>query len=107
MATVFKAFDFQTRQMVALKVPHLEFAGTPKNSSRFAREAAILGRLDHPGILKIIPVAEKSRPYIVMEYLEGETLCDILQRTRPLPVREALQLGSSLCGILDYLHRHG
>jgi serine/threonine protein kinase len=106
MATIFKALDCQTRQTVALKVPHIEFEGSPGNSSRFAREAAIIGGLDHPGILKIIPVAKKSRTYFVMEYLEGETLYEILGRTRPLPVCEALQLASRLCGILEYMHRH-
>jgi serine/threonine protein kinase len=105
MATIFKALDGETRQMVALKVPHFEFEGNRGNSSRFAREAAIIGELDHPGILKIIPVAEKSRPYVVMEYLEGETLYDILERTR-LQVCEALQLASRLCDILEYMHRH-
>jgi serine/threonine-protein kinase len=106
MATIFKALDCQTQQIVAIKVPHLEFEGSPGNSSRFAREAAIIGKLDHPGILKIIPVAEKSRPYVVMKYLEGETLYDILGRTRPLPECEALQLASRLCDILEYMHRH-
>jgi len=107
MATIFKALDRQTRQIVVLKVPHLEFDGNPGNSSRFAREAAIIGKLDHPGIVKIIPLAEKSRTYIVMEYVEGETLYAILERTRPLPVREALQLASRLCDILEHMHRHG
>jgi serine/threonine protein kinase len=106
MATIFKALDRQTRQIVALKVPHLEFEGNRGNASRFAREAAIIGKLDHPGIVKIIPVAKKSRTYVVMEYLEGQTLYDILERTRPLPVCEALQLASRLCGILEYMHRH-
>jgi serine/threonine-protein kinase len=65
-----------------------------------------MGKLDHPGIAKVIPAPEKSRAYAVMEYLEGETLYDILERTRPLPVCEALQLASRLCDILDYMHRH-
>ena len=106
MATIFKALDGQTHQAVVLKLPHSGFEGTA-NSSRFAREAAILERLDHPGIPKIIRVSEKSRPYVVMEYLEGETLYDILQRTRSLSACEALHLASRLCGILDYMHRQG
>src|SRR5262249_7823833 len=107
MATVFKAVDYQTGRDVVLKVPHVEFEGSATSSSRLAREAATIGKLDHPGILKIIAVAEKSRPYIAMEYVEGTTLFDILQRTPQLPVREALRVASRLCDVLDYIHRHG
>ena len=64
-----------------------------------------MGKLNHPGIARIIPVAEKSRTYVAMEYLEGETLYDILERTHPLPVCDALQLASRLCDILEYMHR--
>jgi eukaryotic-like serine/threonine-protein kinase len=107
MASVFKALDRQTNRMVAIKIPPLEFATSARNYSRFAREAAIIAKLDHPGILKIIPVPEKSRPYFVMEYVEGETLWDILQPAHPLPISQALRLGSRICDILDYIHRHG
>ena len=106
MSTIFKARDRQTRQMVVLKVPHPEFEGSSRNSARFAHEARIIAKLDHPGVLKLIPVTEKSRAYVVLEYLEGQTLYDILKRRRPLPVCEALQLASRLCDILDYIHRH-
>jgi serine/threonine-protein kinase len=106
MSTIFKALDRQTRQMVVLKVPHSEFEGSSRNSARFSHEARIIAKLDHPGVLKVIPVAEKTRTYVVLEYLEGQTLHDILKRRRPLPVCEALQLASRLCDILDYIHRH-
>jgi eukaryotic-like serine/threonine-protein kinase len=105
MSTIFKALDRHTSQMVVLKVPHAEFEGSSRNSARFAHEARIIAKLDHPGILKVIPVAEKTRAYVVLEYLEGQTLYDILKRRRPLPVCEALELASRLCDILDYIHR--
>jgi serine/threonine-protein kinase len=107
MASVFKAVDLQTSQTVVLKVPHTGLGGSAATASRFAREAAIISKLDHPGILKIIPVAEKSHLYIVMEYLEGRTLYDILEQTRVLPVNDAIRLASRLCDILEYVHRHG
>jgi len=106
MSTIFKAFDCQTREVVVLKVPHAEFEGASRNSARFAHEARIIAKLDHPGILKVIAVAEKSRPYVALEYIEGQTLYDILQRRRPLGICEALQLGSRLCDILEYMHQH-
>jgi serine/threonine-protein kinase len=107
MATIFKALDCQTRQVVVLKFPHAEFEGNAANSVRFAREAAIIETLDHPGIVKIVPVKKKSRPYIVLEYFEGKTLFDILEGRRPLPVSDAVQLASRLCEILDHMHRRG
>jgi serine/threonine protein kinase len=107
MATIFKAVDCQTRQTVVLKVPHTVLELSATSAARFAREAAIIGKLDHPGILKVIPVAEKSRLYVVMEYLEGRTLYDILEETRILPVNAALQLAGRLCDILEYVHQHG
>ena len=107
MATIFKALDCQTRRIVALKFPHLEFEGSVASSARFAHEAAILGKLDHPGILKIIPVTERSRTYIAMEFLAGRTLHEILVRDRPLSECDALRLASRLCGILEYMHSQG
>jgi eukaryotic-like serine/threonine-protein kinase len=106
MAAIFKAFDRHARQIVAIKVPRSEFEANLGSASRFAREAAIAGKLNHPGILKIIPVGKRSRPYVAMEYLEGKTLYDILDAapTRRLPVCEGLRLGSRLCEILEYMH---
>jgi serine/threonine protein kinase len=105
MSTIFKAMDYGTGQTVALKVPHMELESDPAYFSRFEREAEIAKKLDHPGILKIIPIEDKSRPYIVMEYLEGETLDRVLHRKRPSPGSEALALVSRLCEILDYMHQ--
>jgi serine/threonine-protein kinase len=107
MATVFKAMDCQTRRPVVLKVPYGVFEGSAASSRRFAREAAIIGKLDHPGLLKVIPVAEKSRPYVAMDYVEGETLYDISKRGCRLSECQALRMASRLCAILDYLHTQG
>jgi len=104
MATVFKALDCHTHQPVVIKVPHMGVSA--RSASRLAREAATLGKLDHPGILKIIPMTERSRPYLVMEYLEGRTLYDILESDGTLSECDALRLGSRLCDILDYIHRY-
>lgn len=107
MATIFKALDCQTHRTVALKFPHMEFEGSPASSSRLAREAAILAKLDHPGILKVIPVTERSRTYIATEFLAGKTLYEILAKSRPLPECDALRLASRLCGILEFVHNKG
>jgi len=109
MSSVFKATDLRTGRPVALKVPLLRLESDPAFFSRFEREEEIGRALDHPGILKIVPVdpKERSRPYLVMEYLEGQTLDQVLQQVKPMPEADALRIVSRFCDAIDYLHRHG
>ena len=108
MSSVYKATDLKTGRRVALKVPLLKLESDPAFYSRFEREEEIGRALDHPGILKIIAIdpKERSRPYLVMEYLEGQTLDEVMQRTKPLPETDALRIVSRVCDALDYLHQH-
>jgi serine/threonine-protein kinase len=108
MSSVFKATDLKTGTHVALKVPLPSLEGDPGAFARFQREEEIGRSLDHPSILKIIAVdeKEKSRPYIVMELLEGQTLEQRMQHTRPFPENEALRIVSQVCDALQYLHAH-
>src|SRR5947209_19085807 len=78
MGSVFKATDLATGGPVAVKIPFFALESDPVFYSRFQRELEIGKRLDHPGILKILTVESPSRPYLAMEYLEGETLWDRL-----------------------------
>jgi serine/threonine-protein kinase len=107
MATIFRATDRQTKQMVAVKVPHLQFESDPGFFSRFQREEEIGLKLQHPYLLKFIRVENKSRPYIVTEYLRGYTLSNLLNNIRPLPLRDALQIGGRICDALQYMHEQG
>src|SRR5579863_10170387 len=108
MATIFKAEDRQNgNPAVAIKVPHLEFESDPNFFSRFQREERIGLELNHPLILKFIPVEDKSRPYIVTEYLKGCTLEHLLKAMRPLPEKDALKIASLICEALQYMHDHG
>jgi serine/threonine-protein kinase len=108
MSSVFRATDLQTGETVAVKVPLSSLEGDPASFSRFEREAEIEGKLDHPGIIKLIATDfEKSRPYIVMEYLDGRTLDQYLRDVRPMPIQTALTVGSRLCDALAYLHSQG
>ncbi|HEV3255329.1 MAG TPA: serine/threonine-protein kinase, partial [Gemmataceae bacterium] len=107
MASIFKAVDMKTGKPVAIKAPFMQFESDPGFFSRFEREEAIGKMLDHPYILHIIAVEEpKSRPYIAMEYLEGETLRQLLRSVRPLPVPDSLRIASRICEALDYMHKH-
>ena len=109
MATIFKATDLKTKETVAVKVPLMEFESDPGFYSRFQREQEIGSRLNHPYILKFIPVEEeqRSRPYIVTEYLSGYTLAHLLNSVRPLPEKDAVKLASRICEALAYMHENG
>jgi len=105
MACIYKARDKKTDQTVAIKVPFRHMEGDIAAATRFEREEAIGKSLNHPSVLKIIPVEEqKSRPYIVMELLKGQTLAEVLKETKPLPEADAVAIASRICDALDYLH---
>jgi serine/threonine protein kinase len=103
--SVFKATDLTTGCSVVVKML-VELEHDPEFLSRFQRDVEIARRLDHPGILKILAVGHASRPYLVTEYLDGETLRDHLHRVRLLPVGEALRIARLICDALEYMHRH-
>ena len=108
MATIFKAEDLRNaNQLVALKVPHLEYESDPNFFSRFQREERIGLELNHPFVLKFISVEQKSRPYLVTEYLKGCTLEHLLKAMRPLPEKDAIKILSLLCDAVQHLHDHG
>jgi serine/threonine protein phosphatase PrpC len=107
MASLFKANDRKTGQPVAIKVPYLQIESDPAGFDRFKREEEIGLQLDHPYILKIIPVEKKSRPYLAMEYLEGQTLSELLKNVRPLPEPDAVKIASRIAEALDYMHKKG
>jgi serine/threonine protein phosphatase PrpC len=107
MATIYRATDRQTKQMVAVKVPLMQFESDPGFFARFQREEEIGLKLNHPNTLKFIPVEKKSRPYIVTEYLRGYTLSHLLTNVRPMPITDGLKLASRICDTLAYLHEQG
>ena len=108
MGTIFKAEDKQSgNRLVAIKVPHLEYESDPNFFSRFQREERIGQELNHPFILKFIPVENKSRPYIVTEYLKGCTLEHLLRAMKPLPEKDALKIAGLICEALQHMHDHG
>ncbi|HWV99494.1 MAG TPA: protein kinase [Candidatus Acidoferrum sp.] len=107
MASLFKAIDRTTGAEVAIKVPYLQIESDIAGFDRFRREEEIGLQLNHPNILKIIPVENKSRPYIVMEYLSGQTLSELLKSVHPLPEPDAVKIASRICEALDYMHQKG
>ncbi len=108
MASIFKAIDQNTGDAVALKVPFMQFESDPGFYQRFQREQAIGNALQHPYILKMMDdeTIKKSRPYIVMEYLQGQTLGHLMHTIRPMPEADALKIVSRVCEALHYMHEH-
>jgi serine/threonine protein phosphatase PrpC len=105
MASIFKAKDMETGKVVAVKVPLMQFESDPAFFSRFQREEEIGKVLRHPYLLHIEPVAEKSRPFIVMEFLEGQTLRQLLTSHGRLPIEHALTIARQVAEALDYMHQ--
>jgi serine/threonine protein kinase len=107
MATIFKARDLEhDGKCVAVKIPLENVEMDTGLYSRFQREDEIGVELDHPSVLHFVPVAKKSRLYIVTEFLTGTTLFQVLRERRRLPEKEALSIGARICDALQYLHEH-
>lgn len=105
MATVFKAYHAALDRYVALKVLHPAFMQDPSFLARFEREAKVVAKLDHPNIVPIYDYSEhEGHPYLVMKYIEGETLKARLAE-RPLSQEEGLRIISAVGAALSYAHR--
>jgi serine/threonine-protein kinase len=105
MATIFKAVDLNTGQTVAIKVPLMQFESDPGFFDRFEREELIGKSLNHPGILHVFSIENKSRPYMVMEYLEGRTLRQRLSAGR-MDLKEATDIALKICDALSCMHSY-
>jgi len=108
MASIFRANDRKTGQTVAVKVPLMTLESDVAGFERFRREEEIGAQLSHPSILKVIKVdGPKSRPFLVMEFLEGKTLAEILAKRKALSEGEAVAFAIKICDALEYLHVNG
>ncbi len=91
MSTVFLARDETLERWVAVKVMHREISDQPDQIERFRREARSVAQLSHPNVVSVIDAGEDGGyPYIVLEYVEGETLKQRIERLGRLPVDEAV-----------------
>jgi serine/threonine protein kinase len=107
MATLFKATDQRDGRQVAIKVPHAEMEADPVLVERFQREQEIGQELDHPGVVKTFDGEERSRLYMVIEWVEGRLLRSILNEERKLPIERATNFALQICDALDAMHKHG
>jgi serine/threonine-protein kinase len=107
MATVFRARDLITGQQVAIKVPHPEVESDPALFDRFRREQDIGTRIDHPSVMKVYPNPDRSQVYMVMEWIDGRLLREILNEEKKLPPGRAVQLTVAICRALEHIHANG
>jgi len=108
MATVDLAHDVELGRPVALKRLAEHLARDEGLQRRFLREARLAARLAHPNVVRVFDVGEEDgRPFIAMEYVEGETLAELIARRGRLPAAEAARLGSQICAGLAAVHAAG
>ena len=107
MGEVFGARDLRLQRDVAIKVISESFASDPEMRSRFEREAEAVAALAHPGIVSIYEMAIiNGRPFIVMEFLQGESLRARID-TSPIPWQEAAKIGLQVAEALAVAHEKG
>src|SRR5580658_9144362 len=117
MATLFKATDLRDGRTVAIKVPHAEMEADAVLVERFRREQEIGQELDHPGVVKTYDGEERSRLYMVIEWVEGRLLRSILNEegakeagldgVHGLSIERATNLALQILDALDTMHKHG
>src|SRR5919197_4642137 len=105
MSTVYRAYDPTLERWVAIKLMHRDISSDPDQLERFRREARAVAQLNHPHIVTVIDAGEDDgTPYIVFEYVEGETLKDRIRRMGRLPVLEAVAYAIEVGRALSAAH---
>jgi eukaryotic-like serine/threonine-protein kinase len=107
MASVFRGTDLRTSQPVAIKIPHPQYEVNVLFFDRFHREADIGRKLDHPGVVKVLPAEDDGRVCMIMEWVEGRPLRKILDEEKKLSPARAERIAIRICDALGYIHTHG
>lgn len=108
MALVYKARCTLLQRIVTIKVLRPEFTSDPDFVDRFRNEAQAVARLSHPNIVGIYDVGEENGiHYIVMEYIEGRNLKEVIHEKGALPVNEAVNIAKQICDALSHAHENG
>jgi len=108
MGVVYKGIHTKLEQYVAIKVLSPQFASNQNMKSKFLSEAKIQAQLHHPNVVNIMNfIEEDDETYLIMEYIEGETLEELLLRRNKLPIEEALNISKGILSALNYMHSKG
>ncbi|MBW7459196.1 Stk1 family PASTA domain-containing Ser/Thr kinase, partial [Paenibacillus sepulcri] len=107
MALVYKAHDILLNRKVAVKILRQQFVHDEEFIRRFRREAQSAGALSHPNVVSIYDVGQEDEThYIVMEYVEGHNLNEIIQERAPLQPEEAVRIAIQICDALEHAHHN-
>jgi serine/threonine-protein kinase len=107
MASIFRGTDMRNGRTVAIKIPHEEMESDPVFFDRFHREEEIGITLDHPGVMKVFADEDRSQLYMVMEWVDGRLLRQILNEHGKLPADRAVRIALRICEVLEYIHKNG
>jgi serine/threonine protein kinase len=112
MSEVHRGRDVRLGREVAVKVLRADLARDPQFQLRFRREAQNAAALNHPAIVAVYDTGETESefgalPYIVMEYVDGQTLREIVKTEGPLSQQRVIEVMADVCAALDFSHRHG
>ncbi len=107
MASIFRGTDTRDGRQVAIKVPHPQMECEPVLFDRFQREQEIGKKLQHPGVMRVFADDNRKRVYMVMEWVNGRLLRQILSENRKLPIERAIRITAGICQALEYIHTHG
>ncbi|MFZ0747382.1 MAG: serine/threonine-protein kinase [Terracidiphilus sp.] len=107
MSVLYRATDLTHDRQVAIKIPHPEMEADPVLFERFKREEEIGQLLDHPGVVKTFNSEERSRVYMVVEWVDGRLLRTLLNEEKKLSIERAVKIALGMCSALDYMHKRG
>ena len=111
MSEVHRGLDTRLGRDVAIKVLRADLARDPQFQLRFRREAQNAAALNHPAIVAVYDTGEVQSdfgplPYIVMEYVDGQTLREIVKTQGPMSEQQVIEVMADVCAALDFSHRH-
>ena len=108
MAIVYRAFDLKTHQTVAFKVLREEYEEDPEYKERFKREAEVCRKLGHPNIVNLIDAGDVGGvSYIAMEYVDGQTLKELINQSGSIPQEDAVRYTLQILAALGHAHQRG
>lgn len=108
MAVVYKARDIMLNRTVAVKILRESYATDPAFLARFNREAQAAANLNHPNIVNVFDTGQDGDiHYIVMEYIEGSNLKELIVKQAPLPASQAIEIAAQICDAINYAHTKG
>jgi len=108
MGEVYRGTDTRMERTVAIKLLDPRLVSEPREVQRFLREATATARIDHPNVVEVYSVGElDGRPYLVMKFIEGKTLSDLLGEKHRFSLVEAVRICRQVCDTLAHVHAKG